>query len=65
MYHPSGLFKDWAPSEWVNTLRMNSHFILRNGRLTVHNPGLYLVYAQVIITVKTSTKNNTQLICTY
>ncbi|XP_011164420.2 uncharacterized protein LOC105199158 isoform X2 [Solenopsis invicta] len=46
--HYNGVFKAWQPSEWVTNLGMNRHFTLAgDGKLTVHEPGLYLVYAQI------------------
>lgn len=46
--HNEGIFKAWRPSDWVNDLGMGGHFTLsRDGRLTVHEPGLYIVYAQI------------------
>lgn len=46
--HSSGVFKAWRPSNWVTDLGMNRYFTLASdGKLTVHEPGLYLVYAQI------------------
>ena len=46
--HNKGVFKAWRPSNWVNDLEMAQYFELsRDGRLTVHKPGLYLIYAQI------------------
>ncbi|XP_020279987.1 protein eiger isoform X2 [Pseudomyrmex gracilis] len=46
--HNNGIFKAWQPSDWVADLGMNRHFTLAtDGKLTVHEPGLYLVYAQI------------------
>lgn len=46
--HNEGVFKAWRPSDWVEDLGMNRHFSLAsNGRLTVHETGLYLAYAQI------------------
>ncbi|XP_043285462.1 uncharacterized protein [Venturia canescens] len=46
--HNEGIFKAWRPSDWVADLGMNKHFTLsHDGRLSVHEPGLYLVYAQI------------------
>lgn len=46
--HYNGIFRAWQPSEWVADLGMNRHFTLAgDGKLTVHEPGLYLVYAQI------------------
>ncbi|XP_047362550.1 pre-mRNA-splicing factor CWC22 homolog [Vespa velutina] len=46
--HGNGIFKAWRPSDWVSDLGMNKYFALANdGKLTVHEPGLYLVYAQI------------------
>lgn len=46
--HFNGVFRAWQPSNWVVDLGMNRYFTLANdGKLTVHEPGLYLVYAQI------------------
>lgn len=45
--HGNGVFKAWRPSDWVAELGMSRHFALADGRLTVHEPGLYLAYAQI------------------
>lgn len=46
--HNSGVFKAWRASDWVADLGMNRYFTLAaDGKLTVHEPGLYLVYAQI------------------
>ncbi|XP_018392639.1 PREDICTED: uncharacterized protein LOC108771754 isoform X2 [Cyphomyrmex costatus] len=46
--HYNGVFRAWQPSEWVADLGMSRHFTLAgDGKLTVHEPGLYLVYAQI------------------
>lgn len=46
--HGNGVFKAWRASDWVAELGMNRHFTLAaDGRLTVHEPGLYLAYAQI------------------
>ncbi|KAL6254673.1 hypothetical protein P5V15_013980 [Pogonomyrmex californicus] len=46
--HYNSIFRAWQPSEWVADLGMSRHFTLANdGILTVHEPGLYLVYAQI------------------
>ncbi|XP_012225181.1 uncharacterized protein [Linepithema humile] len=46
--HNNGIFKAWQPSNWVADLGMNNHFTLAaDGKLTVREPGLYLVYAQI------------------
>ncbi|XP_024871103.1 uncharacterized protein LOC112454116 isoform X1 [Temnothorax curvispinosus] len=46
--HYNGIFRAWQPSEWVADLGMSRHFTLAgDGKLTVHEPGLYLVYAQI------------------
>ncbi|XP_072763207.1 uncharacterized protein Egr isoform X2 [Anoplolepis gracilipes] len=46
--HNNGIFKAWRPSDWVADLDMNRHFTLAtDGKFTVHEPGLYLAYAQV------------------
>ncbi|KAK2588514.1 hypothetical protein KPH14_001090 [Odynerus spinipes] len=46
--HGNGIFKAWRPSDWVTDLNMDRHFALASdGRLTVNEAGLYLVYAQI------------------
>ncbi|KAM0728045.1 Protein eiger [Formica fusca] len=46
--HNHDIFKAWRPSDWVADLDMNRHFTLAtSGTLTVHEPGLYLAYAQI------------------
>lgn len=46
--HSNGIFKAWQPSDWVAEFDMSRYFTLSNdGKLTVHEPGLYLVYAQI------------------
>ncbi|XP_012536919.1 uncharacterized protein LOC105837019 [Monomorium pharaonis] len=46
--HYNGIFRAWQPSEWVANFGMGRHFTLASdGKLTVHEPGLYLVYAQI------------------
>ncbi|XP_050461479.1 protein eiger isoform X2 [Cataglyphis hispanica] len=46
--HNHDIFKAWRPSGWVADLDMNRHFTLAtSGTLTVHEPGLYLAYAQI------------------
>ncbi|XP_011064432.1 PREDICTED: uncharacterized protein LOC105152076 isoform X2 [Acromyrmex echinatior] len=46
--HYDGVFRAWKPSEWVADLGMSRHFTLAgDGKLSVHEPGLYLVYAQI------------------
>ncbi|KYM85667.1 hypothetical protein ALC53_04448 [Atta colombica] len=46
--HYDGVFRAWKPSEWVADLGMSRHFTLAgDGKLSVHESGLYLVYAQI------------------
>ncbi|KAF7385492.1 hypothetical protein HZH68_013922 [Vespula germanica] len=46
--HGNGIFKAWRPTDWVSDLGMNKYFALASdGRLTVYESGLYLVYAQI------------------
>lgn len=45
--HNAGVFKAWRPSSWVQEFNTNNHFTLNDGRVTVHEPGLYLAYAQI------------------
>jgi hypothetical protein len=41
------VFTDWSPARWARRLRMEQKFALKDGRLTVSQPGIYYVYAQV------------------
>ncbi|XP_076243116.1 TNF superfamily member 12 eiger [Calliopsis andreniformis] len=46
--HFDTVFKAWSPSDWVDNLKMNQHFEMKeNGSLVVHQDGMYLVYAQI------------------
>lgn len=46
--HNEGIFKAWRSSDWMDSLGMNRYFTLsRDGKLTVHESGVYLVYAQI------------------
>ncbi|XP_011875018.1 PREDICTED: uncharacterized protein LOC105565988 isoform X2 [Vollenhovia emeryi] len=45
--HYNGVFRAWRPSDWVADLGMSRHFTLSDGKVTVHEPGLYQVYAQI------------------
>ncbi|CAG9855400.1 unnamed protein product [Phyllotreta striolata] len=45
--HVNEMFVDWTAKDWVDTLRMHSHFTMDNGFVTVKQSGLYLVYAQI------------------
>lgn len=46
--HGNSMFKAWKPSDWVNNLGMNEYFKMSNdGSVTIYEPGLYLVYAQI------------------
>lgn len=46
--HGDSVFKAWKASSWVETIGMNKYFHMsNNGSVTVYEPGLYLVYAQI------------------
>lgn len=46
--HNEGIFKAWRASDWMEDFAMNRHFLLnRDGKLTVYEAGLYLIYAQI------------------
>lgn len=46
--HHEGIFKAWRATDWAIDFGMNKVFSLANdGRLTVRDEGLYLVYAQI------------------
>ncbi|XP_017760746.1 PREDICTED: uncharacterized protein LOC108551193 isoform X2 [Eufriesea mexicana] len=46
--HGNSMFKAWKPSDWVDNYGMNHYFNMSNdGSVTVHEGGLYLVYAQI------------------
>lgn len=47
--HHKDAFRDWAPAPWVSHLGMDKYFHMNSeGVLTVREPGLYYVYAQVM-----------------
>ncbi|KAG7207755.1 hypothetical protein KM043_009365 [Ampulex compressa] len=46
--HNNGIFRAWRPSDWVGDLGMHRYFTMASdGKLTVHESGLYLAYAQI------------------
>ncbi|XP_076633084.1 TNF superfamily member 12 eiger [Colletes latitarsis] len=46
--HEDRVFKAWRASDWVEGLRMDQHFDMKdNGSLVISKDGLYLVYAQI------------------
>ncbi|XP_050314793.1 uncharacterized protein LOC126749159 [Anthonomus grandis grandis] len=45
--HLHEVFVDWRLSHWVEKTDMLSHFGYHSGYLTIKEPGLYLVYAQI------------------
>ncbi|XP_074115618.1 TNF superfamily member 12 eiger [Cotesia typhae] len=46
--HAEGVFKAWRSSDWMDDFGMDRYFILaEDGKLTIHESGLYLVYAQI------------------
>ncbi|KOX79074.1 hypothetical protein WN51_10122 [Melipona quadrifasciata] len=45
--HGSSTFKAWKPSDWVTDSGMSKHFSMSEGRLTIYETGLYLIYAQI------------------
>ncbi|XP_066256787.1 uncharacterized protein egr [Euwallacea similis] len=45
--HPHRTFVDWKPSRWVERSGMMTHFEFDRGYLTIKEPGMYFVYAQI------------------
>ncbi|CAL7941683.1 unnamed protein product [Xylocopa violacea] len=46
--HESSIFKAWKPSDWAVEFEMEKYFSMAsNGTVTIHEAGLYLVYAQI------------------
>ena len=41
-------FRNWTPARWAKRLKMDSKFVLEDGKLTVKSSGIYFVYAQVL-----------------
>jgi len=39
--------RSWTPARWARRIKMDSKFLLEDGRLTVMSPGIYSVYAQI------------------
>ena len=39
--------RSWTPARWARKIKMDSKFLLEDGKLTVMSPGIYFVYAQV------------------
>ena len=39
--------RSWTPARWARKIKMDSRFLLEDGKLTVMSPGIYFVYAQV------------------
>ncbi|XP_045124418.1 uncharacterized protein LOC123512225 isoform X2 [Portunus trituberculatus] len=47
-YHGAGEHLDWTPANWMDKLGLNSKYTLDEGTVTVKEPGLYYLYAQVL-----------------
>lgn len=43
-----GQHLDWTPASWMDKLGLNSKYSLERGTVTVKEPGLYYLYAQVL-----------------
>ena len=41
------ILRNWNLSRWAKKLKMDSQFLVNNGKLTVMSAGIYFVYAQV------------------
>jgi len=39
--------RSWTPARWARKIKMDSRFLLEDGKLTVMSPGIYFVYAQI------------------
>ena len=44
---PDSIFRNWTPSRWAQRLKMDTKFLLKDGKLSVLSSGIYFVYAQV------------------
>ncbi|XP_022915471.1 uncharacterized protein [Onthophagus taurus] len=47
-HHEAEHYKNWSRESWVKALGMDQYFLLENGYLKISEPGLYLIYAQVL-----------------
>lgn len=45
--HLQRTYVDWTEAGWFRALGMDQHFTLTDGVLTIKDPGLYFIYAQV------------------
>ncbi|KAJ8980581.1 hypothetical protein NQ317_018708 [Molorchus minor] len=45
--HPQPTFVDWKISDWVSPANMDTHFTMDEGVLTIKEPGIYFIYAQI------------------
>ncbi|XP_044257428.1 protein eiger [Tribolium madens] len=45
--HPHTTYVDWVESDWFSKLGMDQYFSFSDGLLTVKEPGLYFIYAQI------------------
>ena len=42
------IFRNWTQARWAKRLKMDTKFLLEDGKLTVKSSGIYFVYAQVL-----------------
>lgn len=46
--HSGGVYTDWSPSHWVSSMGLDKYINMdADGVVTVREPGLYYIYAQV------------------
>ncbi|GAB0094243.1 hypothetical protein DMENIID0001_095040 [Sergentomyia squamirostris] len=45
--HHRGAYSYWSPANWASNYGMENYFVMKNGTVTVKEPGLYLIYAQI------------------
>ena len=43
------IFSHWKVARWAQKLRLGNRFELKDGRITVTSPGIYYLYAQVLL----------------
>lgn len=44
-----GLFRHWEMARWAKRMRLDKNFVLDDGAVKVGQPGVYFIYAQVLI----------------